>query len=151
MGVAGAEDQGFVGGKRIQLIGERFANHLVKGFGDHLAVESLHLKTQLIRRCELLDLRRGRVVNIHFLPSSPSNAFAGKFGVDPDRRLVVHQETIHHRLAVAVYEHRLAEYPHRVQGRRGRESDLDGVKHLEHLPIFRDVVVEIPEAKLTIT
>ena len=64
---------------------------------------------------------------------------------------MVHQEAIHHRLAVAVHEHRLAKDHHRVQCRCGRETDLDSIKHLDHLPVLRDVVVEISEAQLTLT
>ena len=64
---------------------------------------------------------------------------------------MVHQEAIHHGFAVAVHKHRLAEDLHRVQGWRRRQADLDGVKHLQHSPVLRHIIVEIPETQFPLT
>ena len=148
MDIGRAEDEGFARCRRIDFLGEIFADDAVERLGNDLAVEVLDLDGDLIGGGVEFDLGNVAFVNLDFITRVPDDALLGKLGLDLEGWFVIYQKPVDDGFAVAVGVNRSAKDLGGVQRRGGGEADFNGGEVIEYSAVFRNVVVEAAEGHL---
>ena len=147
MGVGGGEDQRLAGKRGVDVLRQLLGDDPVELRRDDLLVELLDLEADLVGRMGEIDLAGPGVQQLELLVLLELDARPRQRRLDADRRLVVDEVAVDHRLAVGVGEDRVAEDVGGVERRRGGQADLHRVEIVQHAPVFRDVVLLAPEAQ----
>ncbi|CAM5250519.1 hypothetical protein SSTU70S_03748 [Stutzerimonas stutzeri] len=143
MGLVDAEDHGLLFAKRVQLLGQFITDDLVKGRGDHAAVERLDVEAEFIFQLGYVDFAGLGVDNADRLAFLEADAVLAELGFVADRWFVIHQPVVGDCFAVAVGEYRFAENFAGVLGRGGGEADAAGVEVVEYAAVLREVLAVI--------
>ncbi|MNZ30844.1 hypothetical protein D3C78_481300 [compost metagenome] len=128
VGLVDAEDHRLLVAQRVELLGQLFADDLVEAGGDDPAVEGLDLEVEFVLQLGHVHLSGRGVDDADALAAGEMDAVLAEHGLVADRRLMVDQPIVSHRLAVAVGEHRGAEDLAGVLGRGGSQADAAGVE-----------------------
>ena len=148
MAVTDTEDERLLAASRVQLACQKITDHLVKRFGDYLAVEGIDLQINLIGCGVEIDLAARWVIDFDAVTGLPVDALRGKLRVDLKRWFMVNQIAIDHRRTVAVAKDRCAKNLAGVLGGGGGETNLDGVEIIQHTAIFGNVLIKVAKAQL---
>ena len=132
MVIGGAEDHGLLFPERIQFLCQRMANNLIEGFVDHPLVEGIHLEVEIVLQLRRLNFARAGIDGRHHVALVEIDPLLGQLGLETDRRFVVDQPIISHRLTIGVEIDRLAENLAGVFCWCGCEANFDRIEIVEN-------------------